>query len=206
MRADSAVARATPVLAFGRVVNFGSRYPIDGLDHRRADYLNIRFSVWNATALRLPQAWWCETGRYGGKLPVIAIYEQNFPQIASADVLTSILTPVVRLTKWRDSSPVSIPVVQQDVDKFTEHGHIVAAAVVASGDDGVGIASPLWRADLRVFTTGNVNKNKGAGAETFHEEVADEIAKASPRVLSLSSDIKPTGDAVQRETEFFILR
>lgn len=205
IRADSAVARATPVQAFGRVINFGARFPSDAVNHRRADYINRAFSVWNSTALRLPQAWWCETGRYGGKLPRIAIYEQNFPQVVSADISTSILTPVVRLTKWRDSLPVPVPVVQNDVDTFTEHGHIVAAAVVASGDDGVGLSSPLWRADLRVFTTENVNATRGAGAETFYELVADEIAKASPRILSFSSDIRPTGDAAQRETEFFYL-
>ena len=61
--------------------------------------------------------------------------------------------------------------------KIVLDGHLVAAAVVASGDDGIGLASLLWRADLRVFTTANTNKNKGASAEAFYEEVADEIAR-----------------------------
>ena len=152
MTGHSAVQSATPLRSFERVYNNGARFPNDGNGHRRQDYLNGSVSVWPATALRLPQAWGCETGLYGGTTPRIAIYEQNFPLVVATDVARSLLSPVVRITKWRDT--MTTPLSDSNKVEFQNHGHIVAGMISASGDDSVGIAGPLWRSDLRVFTFG----------------------------------------------------
>ena len=89
---------------------------------------------------------------YGGITPRIAIYEQNFPLVVATDVARSLLSPVVRITKWRDA--MTTPLSEPNKVEFQNHGHIVAGMISASGDDSVGIAGPLWRSDLRVFTFG----------------------------------------------------
>ncbi|MDZ7629787.1 MAG: S8/S53 family peptidase, partial [Gemmatimonadaceae bacterium] len=196
---DSTVLRARAVSVFDRAASFGSRYPDDAPQFRRSNYVNRDSSVWVATALRLPQAWSCETGQYGGILPRIAIFEQNFPLVPASDVSRSLLTPVIRDTSWRTAQLVTT--VPADSARYTSHGHSVAALVSASGDDSTGLAGPLWRSDLRVITPGNVNEKKGAGAFFFYEVLSQEILRAAPRILSLSSDYVINPDTLQREAD-----
>jgi Subtilase family len=206
MALHASVLSATPIHSFDRVRNFGARYPNDGAGHRRNDYIAQAFSTWPARSMRLPQAWWCETGRYGGTIPRIVMYEQNFPIISAADVARSITSPVTRITKWRDTM-VSPPNDSNRVE-FQNHGHFIAGLLTASGDDSVGLAGPLWRSDLRVITLGNTDKASGAGSLFFSAYVGPEIRSIAPRILTLSSDISArTGttqaDTVERDGQFF---
>ena len=196
-----AVQSATPLHSLDRVFNNGARYPNDGNGRRRQDYLSRNVSVWPASALRLPQAWGCETGLYGGQIPRIAIYEQNFPFAAATDVARSLLSPVVRITKWRDT--MTTPPSDSNKVAFQNHGHSVAGMVSASGDDSVGIAGPLWKSDLRVFTFGNTNRDRGAGVQFFSAYMQVEIIRAAPRILSLSSSSRPDSAKDEREGQFF---
>ena len=161
MAGHSAVQSATPLRSFERDYSNGARFLNDGNGHRRQDYLAGSVSVWPATALRLPQARGCETGLYGGVVPRIAIYEQNFPLVIAPDVARSFLSPVVRITKWRDT--MTTPPSDSNRVEFQNHGRIVAGMISASGDDSVGVAGPLWRSDLRVFTFGNTDRKRGTG-------------------------------------------
>ena len=67
--ADASVLRARPLRALDRLVSFGARFPDDAPGFRRENYINRDSLIWSALAMRLPPAWGCETGRYGGALP-----------------------------------------------------------------------------------------------------------------------------------------
>ena len=188
--ADASVLRARPLTALERSVTFGARFPDDAPGFRRANYINRDSLVWSALAMRLQQAWGCETGRYGGALPRIAIYEQNFPGTSAPDVSASLLAPIVRNTTWRNRIRQYLSSV--DSVELVQHGHAVASLVSASGDNGVGIAGPLWRADLRVITPGNTDKKMGAGAVFFYDSLYLAILRAAPRILSLAGAAGPT--------------
>lgn len=205
MALHSAVQSATPIRSFGAVKNLGSRFPNDGSGHRYNDYSSKSFSTWPARSMRLPEAWWCETGRYGGKIPRIAVYEQNFPVIAAADLTPSLLSPVVRITQWRDT--MSNPPSNANKVQFENHGHFVAGMITSSGDDSVGVAGPLWRSDLRIVTLGNTDSLRGAGTLFFSAYVGPELRRAAPRILSLSSDISAhaqatMADSIERQGQF----
>jgi Subtilase family len=189
MRADNAVDLVRTIPAFEELETFRARYPNDASGRQRSDYVNRHGSVWPATAIRLPQAWACETGLSVSSRPRIAVFEQNFPAQSAADLSNSIVTPVLRLTKWQ-APFAKVGKLPSQIDKtfLEEHGHKVAGAISAEGDNGVGTASPLWSSDLRVLTLGNTLRAGGGGIQAFGEEVVGALIAANPRVLSLSSD------------------
>jgi Subtilase family len=206
MSQSASVRSATPIHSFERVRNFGARFPDDAAGYRRSDYLGQQFRTWAARSMRLPEAWWCETGRYGGTLPKIALYEQNYPTTSAADVAPSLLSPVTRITRWRDT--MVTPPNDSNRVELQNHGHFVAGLISASGDDSVGLAGPLWRSDLRVVTLGNTDRANGAGTGFFLAYVAPELRKIAPRILTLSSDISAQpgvtqADSIERDGQFF---
>jgi hypothetical protein len=63
------IRRSAPSL-----INY-TRYPSDGAGQSRSDYLNPSSLTWAARAVRLPAAWGCETGQYGGVQVPVALLE-----------------------------------------------------------------------------------------------------------------------------------
>jgi hypothetical protein len=194
LRAHPAISQVRTRRVLGPAKTDGARYPTDGSNAARNDYLARNPRVWAATALRLPQAWWCENGRYGATPPRIAFFEHNLPGALSADLSNSLVQPMFRYTVWRDSLAKPIP--DTDGAYLREHGHWVAGMISAQGDNGVGSAGPLWQSDLRVFTLGNVNTQSSAGPVQFYQGVLPAIIAAAPRVLSISSDFGPYTDTL----------
>ena len=140
--------------------------------------------------MRLPQAWWCENGRYGQALARVAIVEQNFPTVP-AELQNSIVTPVRRFVVIYDTA--AFPTLPAKRDSLERHGVAVAGVLASSGDNGAGVAGVIWKTDLRVFSLGT-NSAYGMTATYFQDNVIPELIAAHPRILSLSSDFGPYSD------------
>ncbi len=190
MRAHPSVQSVEELDALSRAqTDGGARYPDDGPGFLRADDLSGTPSAWMALALRLPQAWACETGLYGGANARIAFLEQNFPISSAFDLRRFLTSPVVRATNWRASVPPGLS--NADKYDFELHGHQVAGMIAAEGDSGSAVAAPLWSSDLRVFSMESTNSKLSPGVAEFAREIQSPVVASQPRVLSLSSDFGP---------------
>jgi hypothetical protein len=169
-----------------RVTFDGARYPNDGGGLKRADYLAGAASTWVANHLRLPQAWWCENGAYGANKPVLAVYETNVAPLP-ADLTTAIDSGVTTFTI--PANLVTTPAPPAALAFVEDHGLFVASMLAAVGDNNSGTTGVLWKADLRIFS-GDARGNLGWAISEFNATQVASILRASPRVLSLSSDFR----------------
>ena len=193
MRAHAAVLSIDEREALSPVHLDGSRYPNDDIGFTRSDYISAAPTTWAARALRLPQAWSCETGRYSSSPVRIAVVEQNFPAAFSSDLGNSLSAPIFRAINWKIG--VLPAPTNSDSVYYALHGHWVSGFVSAEGDNTIGVAAPLWRSDLRIFSMENTDHQRGAGTVTFAVEVTPAIVAAKPRILSISSDFGPFSKA-----------
>lgn len=87
--------------------------------------------------IALPLAWGCETGSTATKVGVL---EQNF---AGGD--------------FSVNAPGGVPTLTAPNDSAKSHGRTVASLLAAAGDNNLGMAGAMWRANLLLKATGPVN-------------------------------------------------
>jgi hypothetical protein len=200
LRAAAGVQYAVYFLILGPSRNDGGRFPDDGSGYRRGDYVSKNSRVWAATSLRLPQAWWCETGEYSSGSPRIAILEQNFAGEALPDFSASV--SMIRLSQWKaDTAVQGGKPSQAQATKYRNHGAAVASVLAASGDNGVGVAGMLWRSALTVLSMENTDSARSAGVFAFNKYGLDRLIASQPQVLSLSSDFGPYASVAELEAQ-----
>ena len=162
-----------------------ARFPRDTGGYQRIDYIFGSSRIWAAKALRLPQAWACETGLYGSPPVRLMILEQNFSGELLPDLASSVA--VTRFSSWKADSTLPQPS-QNYLAYYQNHGAAVTSVLTARGDNGVGIAGVIWGSSTTVFSMENSDSLRGAGPQLLWKLGMGALAAAKPRVLSLSSD------------------
>lgn len=201
LRAFSFVEAADFVPWIASVRPAAVRYPTDASGGRRTDYLSRANSVWAASALRLPQAWGCETGSYGGMLARIAVVEALVPADPISDVANSLANAVSRFAGWRPSTGPGTGASRSAYN--SDHSSAVASILAAEGDNATGMAGVIWRSDLRLYSL-ETTDSLGPAIGYFEQEIVPALVSAVPRVLSLSTDFrlgvgKSLGERIIRE-------
>ena len=168
----------------GKIVTHGGvRYPTDGLGQSRADHLSMTQRTWAARSTRMPQAWWCETGRYGLSQTVVAVVEANIGAIPSD--LGSGPGTVLYAPQLPNLPPENTIDAVRDFNR--EHAASVVGVLGSRGDNSQGIAGAIWYADYRLLSLQSTNTS-GASLEDFADYYVPEIVTARARFLSLSTD------------------
>ena len=195
--ADSLTAIEARVRAYAFVVRvafmplesntqpYGARFPNDGAGSTRPDQLNGNTGAWPAKALRLHQAWWCESGQYSTPTTRIAAIEANFPDSLPTDLASSVV--VVRAPI--DSGAGTVASIR---DALQDHGAAIAGLIAAKGDNGTGTAGVLWRTNLTIFSlsrTGSTSSRNNL--EYFEQTLVPSLVAANLRIVSLSTDFEP---------------
>ena len=186
MNAFAGVRSATffQITGSSRIDN--ARFPDDANGYRRSDYINRNGRVW-AQALRLPQAWGCETGGYNSLRPKLAVLEQNFAGDTLPDFSSNVVR--IRIDAWKaDTSAKGGKPSQIDRVQLQEHGAALTSVLTAQGMNGVGLAGVLWNSATTVFSMENTDRRRGAAAHQLWKYGKRLLLDQKPRVLSLSSD------------------
>lgn len=162
-----------------------TRFPNDGVNLARANWLTNSTSTWAFRAIRAPLAWGCETGKYGDRVPKIGLFEWKH-QPAHPELVTS--SPQLRqpsdsqLGAYSPVSPASV------IEKET-HAAATTGLLSAEGDNGQGIAGVMWRSRLYLYSGYSAGNRPLPLASGFHL-VADTIITDSLDVLNFSADAR----------------
>jgi hypothetical protein len=175
----------------------GARFPNDGSASSRAAMLSGSGLAWYAPRLRLPQAWWCETGQYGSPRPKLAVFEHGAPATLPEDIANSVTLQYVA-DGWKRDTAIARRTSRRDSTWYWNHSVGVTAAASARGDNSIGVAGASWNSDVRLLTLDNVG-GFSPGADVFGQLIVPELIRQQPRILSLSSDfVEWTGRAHAR--------
>ena len=205
LKQSGVVRFAAFLLILGPAKNDGARFPNDASGYRRGDYIGKNGRVWAATAMRLPQAWWCETGLYSNELTRLAVLEQNFAGDSLPDFAPSL--SVVRFSEWKADTSLKNKPSQRNETAFRNHGAAVASVLTAAGDNSIGMSGVLWKSATKLYSMENTDSSRAAGAYVFVKYVLDRLIADQPRVLSLSSDFGPyrTEDLLEQNADQSLL-
>lgn len=151
LRAAPEIALVIPIIVGGLRPTPSARFPTDGQTQKRSDWLNSATGTWGARAVRLPLAWGCENGEYGGTPLRIGVLEYHHDS-AHPEWLNS--SPTHRIPDFPDSvlarmkSPVQLA---PQLDSLREHATAVTGMVTAEGDNGSGVAGTMWQTKLFLY-------------------------------------------------------
>jgi hypothetical protein len=183
------VQYAAFVMILGPVRNDGARFPNDGNGYKSNDYTSRNSRLWAATSIRLPQAWWCETGSQSLTPVRIAVLEQNFAGDTLADFASSMT--VVRFSQWKSDTSLKFKPSQVNATAYQNHGAAVSSVLTAKGDNSSGLSGVMWRSGTTIYSMENTDSSRAVGHFGFGESGANTVIAAQPQVLSLSSDFGP---------------
>lgn len=160
-----------------------TRFPSDGFDLARADWLTNSSSTWAFRAIRAPMAWGCETGAYEDEVAKVGLFEWKHKP-THPEFLSS--SPQLRQpsdSQLKAYEPVSISLAIQ------REAHAVATTglLSAAGDNGRGIAGVMWRSQLHLYS-GYSQENRPLPLASGFYLVADAIVSDQLGILSLSAD------------------
>ncbi len=182
LRASPEIRVVLPNWVSGVDAKIDGRFPTDG-SPRQAWFSGNTF--WAMQAIRAPQAWGCEVGRYPGSTSVpLGLLEfvanPQHPELSLSQ--PSNWTPEEDANFLADS-PVQGLVSERD--SLFEHATNTAGVLSASGDDGKGVAGVTWRSSLQLYSLWSTNRR--VLSIPLFRRVLEEVELKGPRVLSISA-------------------
>jgi hypothetical protein len=141
---DEAVVDVAYPVAYRQAIVLDTRLPTDAVGLQPLDWQTGTPAVLPYQAVRLPEAWGCETGMYGGQPVPVAVIDRTFdhgnPDLAQSSPKL-VTPPHDRMGAGVDPGP--------------GHGTAVASVLSAQGDNRSGVAGVMWQTDLRLFALGS---------------------------------------------------
>jgi hypothetical protein len=177
------------------------RFPTDAHANRSAYLESPTTATWAARALRLPQAWSCENGRYAAPLVRVSIVDAAFRS-------TSLLHPDLAssVTRADTTAPSALGArVAKPSNKVLNHGSKAMSVLTATGDNGTGIAGVLWSSSAQAISTIRHDTLPNAHYSVVYSgHVVPAIKAHKPRVISMSM-AETSGDAGQQQAWYTVL-
>jgi len=174
------------------------RYPTDGPGQERADWISST-STWAMRAIRVPLAWGCETGAYGGPLPAVGLFEwkhqANHPEFAGSSPVP--WGPPDAPLAFRPAPPQAV------IDSNQTHATATTGLIAAEGNNVSGMAGVTWRTGLHLYAGYSSPGNHSLPIPDNFFVLAEAIVRDRLRVLSLSADVAvdSTRSSAKREVE-----
>ncbi len=191
--AEPPVLTATPMTRYeGQPITYG-RYPSDGQNLTRSNWTGTIPSdtTWALRAVRAPEAWGCENGKYGGPRVKVGIFEWDF-DAGHPDLAGSKTAPIFNA---RVSGGVQLT--QGSVDGLAFHGTADAGMMSATGDNGQGVAGMMWNTDLRLYNLGTSSVMVPFGTKHSFEQALQQAIADGIQVLSLSIGLSTDADTLR---------
>lgn len=163
-------------------IKLEGRYPNDGPASTRTLWFGASPNnyIWPRSMVRLPLAWGCETGAYGGVPTKVAVVDWYF------DTTHPDLEPNRRAVLVPPDSLLS-SVLASSVDTLVNHGTGVAGIVTAVGDNETAVAGVAWRTGLYLFPLTSAGGERIHGLQQFvPQHVIPAAIDSGVRVLVMS--------------------